>query len=63
MGPITNYELGKMLHREYEAEVSRHWGQQVTNEEKSGPAKVYELVFALTSIILTALLLVRLLPL
>lgn len=63
MGPITNYELGKMLHREYEAEASRYWGQGMTSEEKSGPAKVYKLALALTGVILMALLFVQLLPL
>ena len=62
MGPMTNYELGKMLHHEYEAEASRFWGQDGTREEKPGPARAYKLVFALTSVILTALLFVQLLP-
>jgi len=26
-GPILNYRLGKMTHREYEAEASRYWGR------------------------------------
>ena len=63
MGPITNYELGKMTHREYEAQVSRYWGQETTSVEKPGPAKVYKLALALTGITLSALLLVHLLPL
>jgi hypothetical protein len=63
MGPITNYELGKMTHREYEAEASRYWGQDATGEEKPGQRKVYKLALALTGVILTALLLVQLLPL
>ena len=33
-GPITNYELGKSLHREYEAQVSRYWGQDLDRSEE-----------------------------
>ena len=62
-GPITNFELGKMQHREYEAEASKYWGQDVTSEEKPGLAKAYKLVLALIGVTLTALLLVQLLPL
>jgi hypothetical protein len=60
---MTNYELGKIMHREYEAEASRYWGQDVTSEEKPSLAKAYKLVLALTGVTLTALLLVQLLPL
>jgi hypothetical protein len=63
MGPITNYELGKITHREYEAEASRYWGQESINEEKPGQTKASKLALALTGVILTALLLVQLLPL
>lgn len=59
MGPITNYELGKMTHREYEAEASRYWGQEVSSEEKSGPTKVYKLTLALSGTALAILLLVQ----
>jgi hypothetical protein len=62
MGPITNYELGKMTHREYEAEASRYWGQEASSEEKSRPAKAYKLALAVMGIILTGLLFVQLLP-
>ena len=62
-GPITNYELGKIMHREYEAEASRYWGQDVTSEEKPALTKVYKLALALTGVILTMLLLVQLLHL
>jgi hypothetical protein len=33
-GPITNFELGKMQHREYEAQASKYWGQNVTQDDK-----------------------------
>ena len=61
-GPMTNFELGKMQHREYEAEASRYWGQEVTSKEKPGLAKVYKLALAITGVILTAPLFVQLLP-
>jgi hypothetical protein len=62
MGPITNYELGKMTHREYEAEASRYWGREVISEEKPGQRKINKLALALTGVILTAVLFVQLLP-
>lgn len=34
-GPITHYELGKSLHREYEAQASRYWGQDLTGSGES----------------------------
>ena len=61
--PITNFELGKMLHHEYEAEASRYWGQAESYEEKPGYGKVYRLGFAFTSVILTVVLLGQMLPL
>ena len=61
-GPMTNYELGKIMHREYEAEASRYWGQDMTSEDKPGQRKVNKLALALTGITLTALLFVQLLP-
>jgi hypothetical protein len=58
--PITNYELGKMQHREYEAEASRYWGQGTSsdNEQWSLSGK-YKLVLALSGTILAVLLLVQ----
>ena len=61
-GPITNFELGKMQHREYEAEASRYWGQQATSEGKPAQRKVYTLALALTGVTLMVILLVQLLP-
>jgi hypothetical protein len=52
-----------MTHREYEAEASRYWGQESSSEEKPGLAKVYKLAFALTGVIVMALVFVQLLPL
>ncbi len=60
-GPITNYELGKMLHREYEAEASWYWGQDATREDKPSLSKKYKLALALSGVTLTALLIVRVL--
>ena len=59
-GPMTNYELGKIMHREYEAEVSRYWGQEVTSEDKPGLRKVYRLALALIGFTLTVALIVQL---
>ena len=61
-GPMTNYELGKIMHREYEAEASRYWGQEVTSEDKPGPRKVCRLALALIGFTLTGALIVQLLP-
>lgn len=61
--PISNFELGKMTHREYEAEASRYWGQAVADEEKQpGRMKVAKLAVALGGISATILLFVQLLP-
>lgn len=62
MGPITNYELGKMTHREYEAQASRNWGQDVTSEGEPGQRKLSKLVLALTGIALTMVLFAQVLP-
>lgn len=62
-GPITNFELGKMLHREYEMEASRNWGQGETGPDKPGPARIYKLALAFSGITLTVFLLVQVLPL
>jgi len=43
-GPIINYRLGKMTHREYEAEASRHWGQDRRREDEPGSAQRFEVV-------------------
>ena len=62
-GPMTNFELGKMLHREYEVEASRYWGQEVTNEDKPSRTKITRLAWALTGVTLTVAVVVQLLPL
>ena len=61
MGPITNYELGKMLHREYEAEASRYWGQDVTRDDKPSMSKKYKLALALSGVTVTIVLIVQIL--
>jgi len=38
-GPMINYRLGKMTHREYEAEASKFWLQDRAREEELVPAK------------------------
>lgn len=34
-GPMSDYRLGKMMHREYEAQASRYWGQGFSQKEQS----------------------------
>jgi hypothetical protein len=34
-GAMTNYELGKSTHREYEAQFSRYWGQHQARDRES----------------------------
>lgn len=35
-GPLSNYRLGKIVHREYEAGASRYWGQDIGRGGESG---------------------------
>ena len=60
--PITDFELGKMLHREYETEASRYWGQHLAQQDKLGRSKGRKLALALGGVGLTVVLLVQLLP-
>ena len=60
--PITDFELGKMLHREYEAEASRYWGQHLENQNRLGRSKGRKLALALSGVGLIVVLLVQLLP-
>ena len=60
--PMTNFELGKMQHQEYEAEASRYWGQNDTKEDKPTWSKGRKLALALSGIGVTVVLLVQLLP-
>jgi|GEM_PF-5369616 len=34
-GPMSDYRLGKIFHREYEAEVSCYWGQDLGRERRA----------------------------
>ena len=61
-GPITNYELGKMQHREYEAQASRYWGQNITMGDKPALSKGRKLALALGGVGVAVVLLVQLLP-
>jgi hypothetical protein len=60
-GPITNFELGKMHHREYEARASKYWGQGVTNDDKRTLSKDHKLAWALIRAGLSILLIVLML--
>lgn len=57
--PITNFELGKMQHREYEAEASRYWGQDdtVSGEQRTLTRK-HKLVLALSGSTVLAIFLI-----
>jgi hypothetical protein len=33
-GPMSDYRLGRIFHREYEAEVSCYWGRDLAHEER-----------------------------
>ena len=61
-GPISNHELGKMTHREYEAEASLYWGQDMTGEKKPARANTTRLAVALSGVGVAVVLLVQLLP-
>jgi hypothetical protein len=61
MGPITNYELGKMTHREYEAEASRYWGQETNGDDKPRLSKKHRLALALSGVTMTTVLIVQML--
>lgn len=60
-GPITNFELGRMQHREYEAEVSPYWGQAEARDDKPGLSKKTKLAFVLSGATLVALMAVQIL--
>ena len=60
-GPITNFELGKMQHREYEAQASRYWAQNVTKSDQPIWSKGRKLALALSGATLTTLLIVQML--
>ena len=61
-GPITNFEQGKMQHREYEAQASRYWGQNVTKHDKPTWSKGRKLALAFSGVGVTVVLLIQLLP-
>ena len=58
-GPITNFELGKMQHCEYEAEASRYWGQGASPDEQPTLSGKHKLVLALSGTILAILLIAQ----
>lgn len=60
-GPITNFELGKMQHREYEAQAGKYWGQNSTNDNKLTVLGKHKLALALSGAGVTAILIVQML--
>jgi hypothetical protein len=58
-GPITNFELGKMQHREYEAEASRYWGQGAPHSEQRTLSRKHKLVLALSGTVVAISLIVQ----
>ena len=59
-GPMTNHELGKALHREYEANASRTWGQETTDRDQQSRAGIHKLALAVSGAIMTIFLTVQL---
>ena len=57
-GPMTNFELGKMQHREYEAQASKYWGQNVTQDDSPTLLKGHKVAWALSGAGLTAAFLI-----
>ncbi|MCB9077308.1 MAG: hypothetical protein H6631_06935 [Anaerolineaceae bacterium] len=57
--PITNFELGKMQHREYEAEASRYWGQAASDSEPFTLSRKHKWVLALSGVVTAILLIVQ----
>jgi hypothetical protein len=49
-GPITNYELGKSMHREYETQASGYWGQDLTGDGASILTEGRKLALALSGV-------------
>ncbi len=47
-GPITNYELGKSMHRQYELQASRYGGQDLAGDQESILTKGRRLALALS---------------
>jgi hypothetical protein len=57
-GPITNYELGKSIHREYEAQASRYWGRDLDGNRETILTKGHKLALALSGATAAILLIV-----
>ena len=64
-GPINyiTFELAEIQHREYGAEASRYWGQNVTKSDQPARLQGRKLALALGGIGMTVVLLVQPLPL
>lgn len=43
-GPMSDYRLGKIRHREYEAQASQYWGHNLARREQSSLAEEVTLV-------------------
>jgi hypothetical protein len=55
MGPISIHEMGKSLHREYEAEASRYWHQEEAGNDRALRSIRVKLTLAVSGIIMVAL--------
>ena len=60
-GPITNFELGKMRHQEYEAEVSPFWGRNMDGDDNPRASKRVKLILALSGAALAIPLIIQML--
>jgi hypothetical protein len=60
-GPLTDYQLGKIRHRELEAEVKPYWGKRVVRNDNPHLSSRQKLTLALSGATLTALLMAQML--
>ena len=58
-GAMTNYELGKSTHREYEAQFRRYWGQDLGGAKETISTRGRRLALALSDAIASILVAVR----
>ncbi len=54
-GPITNFEFGKLQHRDYEAQASRSWGRDKFSDNTSSFLTKTKLTLTLSGVGLTVL--------
>lgn len=60
-GPITNFELGKMQHREYEAQASNDRNQNSDRDNTPPVSSKHKFALALSGVGVTTILIVQML--